>query len=126
MIVISAAILICLAWASLYVFDWLIKARKVDPRKWSLNPFKTKNEPYANNFMLRFFYELFLEFCICALVNVALRDTTDFSPTLQWILSIVVLVAIFVYIGWLISLFFFKGPYLEGFYTNGSLLSSFW
>jgi len=37
-------------------------------------------EPYANNFALRFFYELFLDICICVLVNIALIDFEDFSP----------------------------------------------
>ena len=79
-----------------------------------------------NNFMLRFFYELFLEICICALVNIALTDFDDFSPGLQWIISCIVLGGIFVYLCWLISLFCCKGPYLDGFYDKITAMSYFW
>ena len=37
----------------------------------------TNKEPQWNNFALRFFYELFLEFCICALVNIAYMGAKD-------------------------------------------------
>ena len=79
-----------------------------------------------NNFMLRFFYELFLEVCLCALVNVALTDFDSFSPGLQWVLSCVVLGGIFVYLCWLLSLFCCKGPYLPGFYKKGTSVGSLW
>ena len=80
-----------------------------------------KIEPYCNNFALRLFYELFLEFCISAMVNISLSHFNDVE-----LLSVFVLIAIVAYIGWLISLFFYNGPYLPGFYNKNSVYDSFW
>lgn len=79
----------------------------------------SKREPIWNNFALRFFYELFLEFCICAMLNISIHSS-------EWVLGMIVLMAIAVYLAWLVSLFFKNGPYLEGFYDNGTAWSSLW
>ena len=75
-----------------------------------------------NNFALRFFYEFFLEFCICCFIQLALVDFDYTSPGFQWILSFILLLGITIYVGWLISLFFKHGPYLEGFYRRKTAL----
>ena len=129
-IIICSALVIFAVWAIVGILDRVAVKRKKNGQyrhSWSsYRCFRSRNEPYVNNFMLRFFYELFLEICICALVNIALTDFDDFSPGLQWIISCIVLGGIFVYLCWLISLFCCKGPYLDGFYEKGTAMSYFW
>ena len=46
--------------------------------------------------------------------------------TAQWVLSLIVAVGIVVYIAWLVSLFFYNGPFLEKFYDSGTWFQSHW
>lgn len=125
-IIICSVILIAAVWLLAALIDRLL-AKKHPLKNYRFYKCgKSKNEPYVNNFLLRFFYELFLELCICSLINVALVDWSASSPSLQWALSCLVLAAIFVYFCWLISLCFCRGPYLSGFYHRGTAISSFW
>ena len=74
--------------------------------------FRKEKEPLLCNFALRFFYEIFLEVCICSIIN--LTEKSGF----QWVLSFISLIGILVFIGFLISLFFYNGPYIKGFYNK--------
>ena len=72
-IIIASAILILTVWTLLIVLDGFSRIKQPESSQ-------KRKEPYANNFALRFFYELFLDICICVLVNIALIDFEDFSP----------------------------------------------
>ena len=93
-------------------------------RDWTL--FQARHAPSASNFALRFFYEFFLELCLCVLINLAVRDFSSFSSGVQWLLSLCVATGVVAYCGWLISLFFYNGPFLKNFYKKGTLLRSTW
>lgn len=64
---------------------WAILALKncFGPKPRSSKPSSTnssrKHEQQANNFAVRFFYEMFLEFCLCALINITIFDFSSFS-----------------------------------------------
>ena len=86
--------------------------------------FKNKHEAKCNNFAVRVFYEFFFEFCICLLINMPLTKFISFSYGSQWLISIIMLIGIIVFCGWIISLFYKNGPFLEGFYNKGTFISS--
>lgn len=79
-----------------------------------------------SNFALRFFYQFFFEMCLCVLINLLAMDFSSFSPGVQWITSLLVGIGIVLYVGWLVSLFFYNGPFLAGFYQKGTYFKSFW
>ena len=122
-IVFILVLVIIIAWICLAIFDKIgTCTRLMCSKKLGITKPRANLEPTWNNFALRFFYELFLEFCICALVNI---EIFDFSRS-EWIISLFVLIMITVYIAWLVSLFFFNGPFLQGFYTKGTVVKSLW
>lgn len=116
-------LLIILAWISLALKDHLgSKPKYANKSKF----YRQKHEPSANNFAIRFFYEMFFEFCLCVLINIRIIDFTSFSPSVQWLTAIIVCGLIVAYVVWLISLFFYNGPFLVNFYNKGTFLRSFW
>mmetsp|Transcript_288 Transcript_288/g.389 ORF Transcript_288/g.389 Transcript_288/m.389 type:complete len:196 (+) Transcript_288:2720-3307(+) len=123
-VVVVVAIVIVAIWGILAVFDRFNCFNRPSLRKLGLS--SQRKEPLWNNFALRFYYELFLEFCICALVNIALPFSGSGSVSVQWFLSLAVLLGIATYIAWLLSLFCCNGPYLRGFYRSGTLVESLW
>ena len=120
-----AALVIGLVWILFVILDYLslVKRNKSLRQYWF---FRRLHEPYINNFALRFFYEIFLELCICCFIQLALVDFDFASPGFQWILCFVIFLAIVIYLGWIISLFYINGPYLEDFYGKKTALESFW
>lgn len=123
MVIISfVGTLILLVWIGLAIKDHLGTKPRFAHRRF----FRKQHEPWANNFALRFFYEVFLEMCLCVLINIAIVDFDDFSTGVQWLTSVLVAVAITCYLLWLVSLFYCYGPFLEGFYVKGTYLESFW
>lgn len=74
---------------------------------------------------MRFIYEFFLEFCICAFLQLSVRDFGEFSPTLQFWLSVAVTGAIIALIAFVVSLLFCKGgPWVPSYYRRHTVLSS--
>ena len=122
-IIMIALLIIALVWIAFAITDYLsLKKKTIKLQRYSF--FHRKNEPFMNNFALRFFYEIFLEVCICSTINLALANFDAFSPGFQWILSCITVLGVFVFIGWLISLFFVNGPYINEFYGKGTVLES--
>ena len=76
---VTAALVIVAVWLTVALADVVLQTKK---KEWMMRYRlgKTKNEPYLNNFLLRFFYELFLEICICSLINIGLADMDHTSP----------------------------------------------
>lgn len=78
-----------------------------------------------NNFMVRFLYEAFFELCLCALINVSTM-TSGPGGMGTWFMSLIVLIACMTAMLAVFSLYFRNGPYLNGVYQKGSILTSFW
>jgi len=83
-----------------------------------------KQSPWCFNFILRFFYEFFFEFCICVVVQLSVKDFSSFSLGFQFLLSLAVTVVSIALISFIISLLFCKGPSIPGFYLKGTAASS--
>ena len=82
------------------------------------------HSPSCQNFILRFVYEFLLEFCICVTFQLSVHDFADFSPTLQFGISAVLLAAIVGFFALIISLFMCRGPWILGFYTKSTSIGS--
>lgn len=80
-------------------------------------------EPYMNNFMVRFLYEIFFELAICAMINVSNYQA---GGMVQWFISLIVIVSITLTLLAIMSLFCKNGPYIHDTYARSSLLGSFW
>ena len=83
-----------------------------------------RDSSWCLNFILRFFYEFFLEFSICAFLQLSVKDFSEFSPTLQFYLSVAVTVAIIALVSFVVSLCFWNGPWIPNYYTKGTSISS--
>ena len=116
-------LLIILTWIGLAIKDFVSSKRNTNL---ATSTQSRQFEPSANNFALRFFYELFFEFSLCALINIGLVDFSSFTAVVQWLTSIIVSLLILAYLVWLISLFFYNGPFLANFYNRGTFLQSIW
>ena len=81
--------------------------------------------PYCQNFILRFLYLFFLEFCLCATLQLSVTFTLPEFSTVQFIIAIIVCTAMIALIIFVVILFFFGGPWVKGFYKKGTAVSSF-
>jgi len=122
MVVIVLLLLVCLlVWTLLATKDWLVKLL---PRPARANWWGQMHSPWWQNFVLRFCYEFFLEFCICATLQLTVVDFTDFSPTLQFFLALSIFVALLASIAFVVSLFFKGGPWVPAFYATNTVMQS--
>lgn len=115
-IIIAVLLFFLLIWLIIVLKDIILRLVK---RKNS-DPAKYKNSNWCQNFILRFVYEFFLEFCICIFLQLSVKDFSDFSPTLQFWLSVVIMVVIFALFAFIMSLFFCGGPWISNFYKKGT------
>ena len=69
-------------------------------------------------------YEFYLEFCICVVLQLSVKDLSEFSPSLQYFGSIALILAILSLVGFVISLFYLGGPWVSGFYLPDTALKS--
>ena len=117
-IVISVVILITLAILSLVD---LFKKRHGNRRC----------SAFMCNFGVRFFYEFFLEICLSVLIHIASMQVmlTEYEAKVS-IASLAVaslyLVVIIAFIGFLVSRFWYDGPFVRQTYSPGSLSQSWW
>lgn len=73
--------------------------------------------------MVRFLYEMFFELAICAMINVSNNEA---GGTFQWLISLIVIVALTLTLVATLSLFCKNGPYIHDTFQQSSLLASFW
>ena len=72
---------------------------------------RKKHESWCSNFMLRFFYEFFLEFCIVVMIGLSVRDFSEFSPSFSYFSAILITLTTIVVFAILIYHLFRDGPY---------------
>jgi len=87
---------------------------------------KTRCVAWTANFSLRFVYEFFLEICLCVFIHVGAQEFTVEGSGLLWTLAVLLLLAMALFVAFLVSLFFRRGPYVSGCYSPNSLSQSFW
>ena len=81
-------------------------------------------EPWLTNFTIRWLYEIYLQICICIMINVSSYGESSGSV---WYLCLLVAVFIFATPICVSLLFCCKGPYYQDTYEKDSLLwGSFW
>ena len=82
------------------------------------------NSSWCQNFILRFFYEFFLEFSICIFLQLSVKDFSEFSPSIQFYMSVGITVAMIGLVIFILSLFFRNGPWIPNFYQKGTTAGS--
>ena len=78
------------------------------------------------NIAIRSFYEMFLEICICIMINITILDFSSASTSFSWITSFIFASGILASIIFLISLTRKNGPYYPGYYKKGTFWKSTW
>jgi hypothetical protein len=78
------------------------------------------------NFLLRFFYEVVFEICLCAVLYISYVDFARNTSVIVFAISVVIIIVLFVCLGFCLSLGFKNGPYAQEFYQKGTVMSSFW
>ena len=79
-----------------------------------------------SNVFVRFLYQIFLEVCICVMINITIMNKDSFTSGLLWLSSLVIIIAIGVSLLLMASLFWRNGPFVQNTYEEKSLLKSFW
>ena len=121
-VVILVLMIFLLVWLVFFIKDYLVTFLPRGTRYW----WARQHAPWCQNFVLRFFYEFFLEFCICVILQLSVKDLSDFSPTLQFFISIVTIMAILSTVALVTLLFFYGGPWVPGFFIRETALKSAW
>ena len=111
-----------LAVLLLLVVIWLILL--------SIDTFRCKKKqkrrsPWCLNFTVRFCYEFFLEFCICAALQLSVIDFEHFSPHFQFWIAVAVACCIIALIAFTVVLCYKSGPWVSGYFVRGTALSSY-
>lgn len=84
------------------------------------------------NFLIRFFYEFYLEICLSVLIHLTsmqvlmLQEVEAQVSIASWVLASLGLASIVLLIAFLISRFHCNGPYIESTYEPSSLKHSWW
>lgn len=121
LLVFAAITLIVMVWVGLAVKDLIGHYTK------SERPFmKRRHENKCNNFALRFFYEFFLEFCIVVFIQLSVTDFSEISPSFSYVLSILLVTCVVGLTVLVVSLFFCRGPYVDGYYQKGTAATHIW
>jgi len=100
-------LIILVVWIVLSLRDCVLSKKRLKNRP---------KAPWCHNFTVRFIYEFFLEFCICSTLQLTIRDFSYVSPTLQFLLAVVVSIATVALIAFVTSLFFRNGPWVSTYY----------
>jgi hypothetical protein len=87
---------------------------------------KTRCTAWTANFSLRFAYEFFLEICLCVFIHVRTYKFNEGASDLLWALAVLLILAMTLFVAFLVSIFFRGGPYVPGCYSSNSLSQSFW
>lgn len=128
-IVIAVLLLIIFIWLIILAKDiisYLIRrfGKNQSPTQ-NLRPDEQmKDSRWCQNFLLRFVYEFFLEFCICIFLQLSVKDFSEFSPGLQFYLSVGIVIALIALIIFVVSLCFKNGPWISNYYMKGTSASS--
>ena len=80
-IVVGTVLVLAVIWNVIALKDYLSRPSQLGYlcRSRSLSFVKNSHEPVVTNFALRFFYEMFLEICICVMINITFLDFESFS-----------------------------------------------
>ena len=87
---------------------------------------KDRHESQCNNFVVRFVYEFFLEFCIVALINLSVTEFDDFHSTFSYLLTLGLALLVTALFLFTLSRLFWNGPYIPGFYQNLISIKEYW
>ena len=107
-------LLICIVCFT--IFDILLKCSK---SKQKTSQKKFRHTAWMSNFTLRYFYEFFFEVFLCTLIHLV---TVDKEYNSIQILSVIILIASVVLIGFTLTLFVKGGPYVPNSFDKSSLL----
>jgi len=113
----------CLIWA----FATLKNNQKV-PHVWrrkypTLLRRSGQDEIFMGNLTLRFYHTFFLEMTICCFLSLKSNELSSSGAIVQWILSLLFLLATLTLIGYLGLLLWRGGPYIPGYYQKLTLWS---
>lgn len=91
---------------------------------------KRRCSSYMCNVLTRFSYEFFLETCLSVFIHITslqvLEDGLQEVSMMSLVAAFLFLAGIIVFVCFVISRFWFSGPYIEQTYETGSLRRSFW
>lgn len=118
-IVILVLMIFMTIWAAVLVKDFIISFLPRQDKWWA-----SKHAPWCQNFILRFCYEFYLEFCICIILQLSVKDLSEFSPSLQYFSSIGMFFGLIGFVAFVASLFYLGGPWISGFYIPETSLKS--
>jgi len=108
--------LVCLCTAVVIALVWLITAfcknysRGVVQGESQQQNYRSRAEPFMNNFMIRFLYEIFFELAICAMINFSDQKAGGVA---QWMISLATLITLGGALLTIMSLFCRNGPYIK-------------
>jgi len=122
MVLIILVLLIFLTiWTMIIIKDFFVSfLPNTQRKKW----WAKTHSSWGQNFLLRYLYEFFLEFCICVILQLSVKDLSDFSPSLQFFMSIGCFLAMMVLVFFVVGLFLIGGPWIPGFYKPNTVLQS--
>jgi hypothetical protein len=116
---------IAIVWLGTMLSDYFMKQRK--SRFSSLmRMMQPRVSHKASNCLVRFIYQIFLEVCICVLINITVINKDSFQSGLLWMASLIIIVAIAAILLLMTTLFWLNGPYVPETYEQGSLVKSYW
>ena len=109
LLLLSIACIIGLVW----LISAILQSVRAKTQQEGQNGQQSK-EASANNFMVRFLYEIFFELMICAFINVTNQEV---AGMVWWIVSFAVIVVSIFSLLAIFSLFCFNGPYVKDTYA---------
>ena len=118
-IVILVLLIFMTIWVAVLLKDFIVSFLPRQDKWWA-----KKHGAWCQNFILRYVYEFYLEFCICVILQLSVKDLTEFSPSFQYFGSISLFLGLLVLVGFVISLFYMGGPWISGFYIPNTALKS--
>ena len=118
-IVILVLLILITIWVGVIVKDFIASFLPKQDKWWA-----NQHSAWCQNFILRYLYQFFLEFCICVILQLSVKDLSEFSPSFQFFSSIGMFLAMLSLVAFVFSLFYIGGPWISGFYIPKTSLKS--
>ena len=102
-LIFTLLVLILAIWLTIGLKEYICRSRQ-------------RHDAWWNNMLIRVFYEVFFEVCLCIMINLTAINFLEAEKTITWFVTLLIAVVAFISLCILTFLFFCGGPYVRNSY----------
>ena len=114
-LMVHVLVVVVIIWTLLMIKDYMMRHKKTSKLS---SRWKAEHSVWCQNFILRFIYLFFFELWICALLQLTVDDFDKEVTMTQYVFAIIAIIILSGLVAFLLSLYFWNGPWASGFFTK--------